>query len=528
MSLLDRLRNVWRPPPAAPAAPRIYARQTPYEATSTSRRVADWDTISYGPNNALDDADASRARAQDAQRNNPWLRRAVQLIVSHQIGCGMQPRPKIADPDRRAKILELWEASAAELDADGIFDAYGLQSALVKGRLESGEVFARLRFRRPGDGLAVPLQIQLLEADLCPLSWNDPSRNIRQGIERSRIGARVAYWMHREHPREHWMPPDPNRLHRIPAEEILHYYVPDRPGQLRGAPAGLSTLVRARNLDHYESAELNRNKHRSRFAGAIYKEAPEDNPITDGPANPVLADYQAQLAALEVTPEYVANDPTALANAAELRERILQEQERKTFVDVEDGYLLQLALGEKIELFGGDAGNSGIAVFLRAQLQGIAAGWGVPYELLTGDYAGTNDRIMRVLLNVFYRELEFQQDHLVSQVLRPLWARWMDAAVLSGALDLPGYLSDPRPWRAAEWRAHAWSYVNPLQEAQAAILKIQNGLTARSSVVAESGWDAADVDEQQAADRAREQDLDLSYGGNAPAKPLPEENTDAQ
>jgi lambda family phage portal protein len=499
------------------AAPlRIHARQTPYEATSTARRVADWDIAAYGPNVALDDAATSRARAQDAQRNNPWLRRAVRLIVSHQIGCGMQPRPKFDDPERRAKVLALWETSAAELDADGVYDAYGLQQAMTSARLESGEVFARLRYRRPSDGLAVPLQVQLIEADLCPLSYNDRARNIRQGIERSPTGRRLRYWMHPEHPREAWLPPDPNRLSAVPAEDVLHHYLPDRPGQLRGAPEGLSTLVRARNLDHFESAELNRKKQRARFVGTIHKENPEDNPITDAPANPVLQDYQAQLAALEASADYLAADPTAVAEAAELRDRILQEQERKTFVDVEDGYLLQLALHERADLANADAGGANDAAFVRAQLQGIAAGWGVPYELLTGDYTGTNDRVMRVVLNVFYRELEFLQDHLVAQVLRPLWERWLDAAVWTGALTLPGYETDPRPWRKVEWRAHAWSYVNPLQEAQTAILRIQNGLTDRSSTVAESGWDAEDVDRRQAADHARETELGLSYGAPAP------------
>jgi lambda family phage portal protein len=527
MSLPTRLKDAWSAKAAA-APLRIHARQTPYEATSTNRRVADWDTLAYGPNAALDDAATSRARAQDAQRNNPWLRRAIRLIVSHQIGCGLQPRPKFEDPDRRAEVLALWEVSAAELDADGVYDAYGLQQALTRARLESGEVFARLRYRRPGDGLAVPLQLQLLEADLCPLGYNDVTRNIRQGIERSRTGQRRRYWMHREHPRETWMPPDPNRLTGVPAEEILHHYLPDRPGQLRGAPEGLSTLVRARNLDHFESAELNRKKHRARFVGTIHKENPEDNPITDAPANPVLVDYQNQLAAVEASAEYAAEDPAALAQAAELRDRILQEQERKTFVDVEDGYLLQLALHERADLAHGDAGGANDAAFMRSQLQGIAAGWGVPYELLSGDYTGANDRIMRVVLNVFYRELEFLQDHLVAQVLRPLWERWLDAAVWSGALRLPGYETDPRPWRPVEWRAHAWSYVNPLQEAQTAILRIQNGLTDRSSVVAESGWDAEDVDRRQAADRERETELGLTYGGDTPVArkgPEPRPNT---
>jgi capsid protein len=175
--------------------------------------------------------------------------------------------------------------------------------------------------------------------------------------------------------------------------------------------------------------------------------------------------------------------------------------------------MLQLALNEKAEFYGGDTGNSGID-FLRTHLRAIAAAFGVPYELMTGDYADTNDRVMRVILNVFYRQLEIDQDLLVHQVLQPLWKAWMEAVALTGLLPLPGYFTDPRPWQRCEWRAHAWSYVNPLQEAQTAVLKVKHGLTSRAAAVAESGWDVEDVDRDQARDHERERALDLDYSGD--------------
>ena len=500
----------------APAAVRPI-RMEAYEATSSKPRVADWDQTLYGPNAALELGQIARARSQDAVRNNPWIRRAVKLLVSHLIGCGIQPRPKIADKGLRAEIVALWNDWTAEADADGVMDFYGLQSLASRARHESGEVFARLFWRRKSDGLTVPLQLQLIEADLLPLGLNDPGRRIRQGIERDGNGRRVAYHFYREHPGERFVLAAPNNTSRVPAAEVLHHYLPDRPGQLRGIPEGLSALHRARVLDHYESAELTRKKNKARFSGAIYKEQPEDNPIADGPANPVLANLQQQLAAVEASADYTNNVPEALAAAAALREQITVEQEKKTFIDIEDGYMLQLATGERIELFGGDTGNQGLLDFLRGQLRGIAAGWGVPYELMVGDYADTNDRIMRVILNVFYRELEAQQDHFVGQVLQPVYRNWLTTAVLSGALSIPGYFADPRPFQRCEWRPQAWSYVNPLQEAQTKILKIDNGLTSRAAVVAEDGWDAEDVDADQHADRQRERRLGLDYGASAKA-----------
>lgn len=477
-----------------------------YESTSTAPKVDDWQTTTYGPNAALDDSRIARARSQDAARNNPWIRRALSLLVSHQIGCGIQPLPKIADPNLRNQVLDLWVDWVAESDADGALDFYGQQSLLARARYESGEAFVRLRVRRPEDGLTVPLQLQILESDLLPTGLNrlDNAANIRQGIERNSFGQRIAYWFHREHPGDRYFAPATlTSLSRVPASEVLHHYQPLRPGQLRGEPTPISALYRARNLDQFESAELARKKIKARFAGVIWKENVDENPLAPDAENATLTYLTAQLAAAEL-----AND-TALA--ASLRDQITAEREKKSIVDVEDGYMLQLALNERVELSGGDTGNSGID-FMRTQLRSIAAGMNVPYELMTGDYEGTNDRIMRVILNAFYRDLETTQDLLVNQILQPLWQRWIMLAVYSGSLTIPGFSRNPRAFSRCEWRAHGWSYVNPLQEAQTAILRINNGLTSRRAAVAETGWDVEEIDRQQADDHAREESLGLEYG----------------
>lgn len=465
------------------AIPRLHpvvVTMKAYEATDTGARLHHWERNSYGPNAALDDADVARARSQEAVRNNPWISRALNLTVSHQIGCGIQPRPQIPDPQRES-VLRLWNDSVHEMDADGVLDFYSLQTLMARAAQESGECFIRLRPRRPEDPLRVPLQIQIIESALVPVHHNSSNGGnpIRQGIELTPFGRRVAYWMYRAHPGDSYQSTS-REIVRVPADLVLHHYEPLRPGQLRGAPTPLSALVRAHKLDEYESAELTRKKNRAKFNGAIYRENPDDNPLTGSAP---------------------------------------RTEDGRSLVDIEEGYLLQLALNEKVELYGGDTGNAGALDFLRTHLRAIAAGMGVPYELVTGDYSGTNDRIMRVILNTFYRTLEIAQERLIHQVLQPVWNAWLQAAVQTGRLHLPGYLDDPTPWHRCEWRAHAWSYVNPLQEAQTAILKIDNGLTSRSAAVAETGWDADDIDRQQADDHARERKLRLRYGAGVAGEP---------
>lgn len=456
-------------------APRMAAAS--YDAQRTDARYDGWDRASYGPNSALEGVDLSRARAQSGIRNNPWLRKALKTLVNHEVGCGIQPRPKIADPEIRSRVLDLWNAWTAQADADGALDFYALQNLITRARIESGECFIRLRPRRSADGLAVPLQIQVLEADFLPVHFNKTAPRIRQGIELTPWGQRAAYHFYREHPGEHYSAAFSN-LARVGAAEILHHYQPERPGQLRGAPEMISTLERAHQLDGFEAAELARKKARARFVGAIYRENPDENPVSD--TDPVTEDGRA-------------------------------------YVDIENAYMLQLALNERVTLEGGDTGSSGLE-FIRTNLRAIAAGFGIPYELLTGDYADTNDRVMRVILNAFYRDLEVAQELLIHQVLQPLWRAWIEAAWLNG-IPLPGFSTDPDAYSRCEWRAHAWSYVNPLQEAQTAVLKIKNGLTSRAAAVAETGWDVEDIDRDQASDHQRERALGLNYAPTPGALP---------
>jgi len=460
-------------------------RTGPYEATSTRPRVADWERIQYGPNAAFDNGDIARARAQDAVRNNPWLRRALKILVAHEIGCGLQPRPKIEDAGLRKDLLALWNDWTAEADADGTSDFYGWQGLLSRARRESGEVFVRLRGRLPQDGLSVPLQVQAMESAMVPMRHNamNGKNTIRQGIEITPFGTRAAYYFYAQHPGESSFflssaSLNTDGLTRVPAQVVFHHYTPERPGQLRGVPTPIAALVRARNFDAYESAELTRKKSRAKFVGTIYRETDEENPITD---DAIIKDLDAR-------------------------------EKQRSYVDLEDGYMLSMAQTERATLFDGDGGNSGID-FLRVQLRAIAAAMGVPYELMTNDYADTNDRVMKVILNAYYRELEMEQDRMVSQVLQPVWVAWLNAVALDRIIRMPrGYLDNPRPWQRCEWRSHAWSYPNPLQEAQTKKILVDEGFTSRSAVVAEMGWDVADVDQQNADDQARERALGLSYG----------------
>jgi len=186
--------------------------------------------------------------------------------------------------------------------------------------------------------------------------------------------------------------------------------------------------------------------------------------------------------------------------------------------------MLELNMGEKVHLFDGEANAEGIWEYARGVLLQVAAGaGGVPYELVTGDWHQVNDRLVRAMLNEFHRAIEAAQDHLlIFQLCRRLWDWYLDAAVLAGQLQAPGYAEDPRPWRRLTARPHGWPFVHFQQDAQAKKTLLDAGLTSRQEEREKMpGPSIEEIDRQREQDKQREERLGLANreGALPPAVP---------
>ncbi len=101
---------------------------------------------------------------------------------------------------------QLWEDSCEEIDADDLFDMAGVQTLAARAFFSDGEVLVRRQLRSPREGLAVPMQIRLLEGDLLPMEKNEimpGGGEIVNGVEFNTDGRRVAYHLLQRHPGEY-------------------------------------------------------------------------------------------------------------------------------------------------------------------------------------------------------------------------------------------------------------------------------------------------------------------------------------
>lgn len=456
-----------------------------YDGAGEGRRSATWDAPDGSVNSLMMPALRNlRSRSRAAVRNDPYAFNAIDKRVSNLIGTGITPRPTLGDPVLRKRLQELWGDWVDESDADGVSDFYGQQALIARTVETAGECFVRLRPRSLDEGLAVPIQLQTLAPEFVPHDKFETVRNgnaIRAGIEFEPSGKRVAYWMHRSHPREaSGLNTGYNTLVRVPAAQVLHIFEPLEPGQLRGAPRLSPVLKRLRSLDNYDDAVLFRQEVANLFAGFITRPAPDAGPV---PRDPVTGN--------PLTPDTDGFTP---------------------MVALEPGTMQELGAGEEVEFSKPpDAGNN-YPDFMRQQLMAAAAGSGTPYELLTGDMRDVNDRALRVVLNEFRRRLEqLQFSVYVHQFCRPVRAAWMDMAVLAGELDLPDYAKRRREYLRTRWVPQGWAYIHPVQDVQSRILEVNAGFASRSEMVLRTGYDAETVDAENAADQSRATSMGLNY-----------------
>ena len=420
--------------------------QRAYEGAKAGRRTDGWVTAGTGANTEIAPASARlRDRSRDLVRNNPYAAKAVNALVSNLVGTGIVPRARSNRTAAAKAADQLWLQFAASCDAEGLTDFGGLQALIVRSLVESGEVLVRFRERRVEDRLAVPLQLQLLEPDHLDSSKTEELSNggyILQGIEFDALGRRRAYWLFPSHPGENRGRALVSRP--VPARQVLHLFERLRPGQVRGVSWFAPVILKLRDLDDYDDAELMRKKIEACFAAFVTG----------------------------------AQDEETLGRPSSINSGDRVES-------FEPGMIEYLEPGKDVK-FASPSANGGYAEYMRLQLHAVAAGVGLTYELLTGDLSQVNYSSIRAGLIEFRRRMEaLQWQLIVPGLCQPVWSRFVELAQAAGQL--------PEGEITSEWTAPRFEAVDPLKDIQADVLAVRAGVMTLKEAIARQGYDPAQV-----------------------------------
>jgi lambda family phage portal protein len=445
-----------------------------------SRLTADW--VSQGTSQ---DAEARasliilRNRARQLVRDSDYARQAVRAFRNNVVGTGVQFQSQVRmqrgggrlDTALNDAIEKAWSEWCRKDSADvaGLLCFSEIERLAISSVITDGEVFIRI-YRQSVGRSKVPLSIQVLEADMLDDNYNGVGENgneIRMGVEVSQDFRRpVAFWFFQKHPGDYQYGQKGNPYQkriRVPAEEILHLYQVERPGQTRGVSAFASALTTIHHMEGFAESELISARAGAALMGFVTSPEgsfPEDD-VMDG-------------------------------------QRVL---------DWSPGQWKYLAPGESVDVPNLQRPDS-FEPFMRQCLRSVAAGLGVSYETVSRDFSQTNYSSSRLSLLEDRDNYRAIQSWLIENLHQAIYDKWLDMAALSNVVNLPGYESDPTRYNVARWLPRGWAWVDPKSEVESFAKAVRCGFMTQADVIAQTG---GDIDEVFTA-RAREIELAQEMG----------------
>jgi lambda family phage portal protein len=432
-----------------------------------------------------------RAHARDLEKNNVYAHRFHSLCATHIVGedgvvlesgvLGNSAKPKAGWNE---EIESAWEEWGRTATTNGQMDWVALQQAITKTVSMDGEILLRIVRGFPHNRFGFALQI--IDADQLDWSYSQPvdkdGNRVVMGVALDKYDRPTGYYLWKYHPADYEGRPSRTL---VPARDIIHIYLPERPNSVRGIPWTTSCMVLMSMLGKLYGAELNSAIAESTRLGIIKSQGLAD-------PNDVEAD----------------SDPYASADA----------------ISTEEAQFLGIDPGLDVTFAPPTHPNSALAGFAKSLLEGIATGLGVAYHSLTGDVSQANYSSARIALLEERANWVKLQRWFIDRACNPIFEAWLETAIAIGAVKVP--VVDYKRVYAPIWWPRSWEWVDPQKDITAATLAIDAGLSTYQQEIGSAGRNWRKVLQQRATEQEFIKSLGLevvlSNKGGAPTAPKPE------
>lgn len=348
-------------------------------------------------------------------------------------------------------------------------------------RFDAGEIFylfiTNNRLRSP-----VKLDVREIEADQVStpdLTAYTPTAV--DGIKFDEAGNPLTYDLLKWHPGALMagvgMPFD---YDRVPADQMVHYFRKERPGQRRGVPEVTPALLLFLQLRRFTQSVLTAAESAAEHSGILYTDTPPDGEA--------------------------------------------EEAEPFDTIEIVRKMLTVMPGGWKLEQMKAEHPNTTYVEFVKAILNEIARCLNMPLNVAMCNSAAYNYSSGRLDHQVYFKSIGVDRDHLEREVLWPILIAWLDEAVL-----VPGLIPDGLPpideWQI-NWYWDGHGHVDPEKEANAQGTRLANNTTTLESECARDGRDWRQVLRQRALELETMRELGIPLAnepGAPPAEPSEEE-----
>jgi lambda family phage portal protein len=484
--LVDQFGNAIKSPATRGATRGVLVRGR-YDAAATTddnrRHWASADSLSAVSANSSAIRRTLRNRSRYEVANNCYARGILNTVAAYTVGIGptLQLTYRGEQQTDPQQLINL-RAAAQRVEQLWANWAYArrITQKLTTATLavdQDGECFGVLQTARPNMNTPVSLDVRLYECDW----FDDPVGDWRlqdTGVRLDAAGEPEEYSMLNNHPGDATTLADLT-ARWVPADQVLHMFRRERPGQLRGIPRTTPALPLFSQLRRFTLATLT--------------------------AAETAADFAAIMTNGETDPDDI------------------QQAEEWDRIEIERGAMITTPFGSSITQLKAEHPNATYDEFVRAILREIARCLSVPAVIALGDASNYNYASGRLDLQSFTRQMGVDRSQVLeNEFLDRLWEAWLDEALL-----IDGFLPELFRRTAGEWE-FGWRWTEPehvdrAKEATGQQTELANNTTTLAREYARRGLDWETELRQRAREVALVRELDLMP--EPPASPTPSDQT---
>lgn len=515
----DKKRGMYLPDSARPKA-KGYSEAG---ASRTKRSLRSFTAQSGSPNEDIDWNNATlRQRGRMLYMSAPVATSAINTNRTKVVGTGLTLKsavnreilglsPEAAKNWQRKTEAEwnLWAGKKQNCDAIRMNTFLGLQQLTLLSWLQSGDVFALLKRVKPTPVNPYGLRVHLVEADRVStpteyaggmglLTITDGKNSVTgnriyDGVEIDGGGAVVAYHIRNTYP---WQTTtEETKWERVTAygektglPNILHIMSSERPDQYRGVTYLAQIVEPLLQLRRYTESELMAALIQSFFTAWITTDTASD----EIPINKVGAGD-------------IAGIPTENPGLSNL-------SHSPNEYEMGPGTIAHLEDGEDIKFGSPNIPAASFEAFVKTLCRLMGSALEIPYEVLLKEYNSSYSASRAALLEA-WEAFKMRRKWLVDSFCQPVYEVWLAEAVARGRIQAPGFWEDPLvrdAWCGARWIGPVQGQLDPLKEANAAVITVNHGFKTHEQVTREMGggdW------EENVEQLARENAMLIAAGG---------------
>ena len=433
-----------------------------------------------------------RARVRSLCQNSEYARKFLAMNKSNVIGPhGIKFQAKTRREDGSLdsadnNLLERqwfeWGIRPEFVTVDARQDWVGVQHQVMETLARDGEVFIRLVKGEQGNPFGLSLWI--LEGDAISVDYNVSNRDssVVMGIEQDQHGKPLAYYQQINPPSQFSGTANSTNAERVPADEMIHLFIQERPGQSRGIPWLNTALRPLQMLNQYQESELVASRIGSSAMGFF--------------TSPDSAGYSGTN----------------------------EDEEGNLITEFQPGQFQQLPTGMEFQSFDPAHPTTAYPDFVKSILRSVSSGALVSYNSLSGDLESVNYSSIRAGAKDEQAQWQSLQQMITSRFCNAVYQQWLVMSITTGALPLP--ISKLAKFKAVKWHPRGWGYVDPEKEMKAKKLAMEIGVTSLSEIAGEQGKEYTDILAQLAAEKSLIEEMGLKLGPPLTDE-IPPETTDA-